>query len=294
MAIPYDATYTEHNYGFLHMRITTKNKPRTHGRAQSPARMGQAIRLLVMEMSARAKCGETGSSLCVSDILAVLYFRILRINPKKPNNPSRDRFILSKGHAAAGLYAALSLRGFFPKEVLRGHRINGGRLHAHPSKGAIPGIEVSTGSLGHGLSIASGMAEALKGTESKVYVLLGNGECDEGSIWEAARYIGRTALRNIIAIVDDNKVQGYPLARQKRTLNLAKQWSAFGWKVLRVQGHDCEALERALREAGRNGPAVVIADTVAGKGVPEIEHTQRAHYYVPDNAAVLKFRNKKI
>ena len=259
---------------------------------QSSARMGRAIRLLVMEMSARAKCGETGSSLSVSDILATLYFRILRINPKKPNAPSRDRFILSKGHGAAGLYAALSLRGFFPKKVLLGHRMNGGLLHAHPSKGAIPGIEVSTGSLGHGLSIAAGMAEALKKTRSKLYVLIGDGECDEGSIWEAARYIGRTALRNVIAIVDDNKVQGYPLARQKRTLDLAKQWSAFGWKVLRVGGHDCTALERALREAGRNGPAVVIADTVAGKGVPEIEHTQSAHYYVPDRAAVEALRKK--
>ena len=259
---------------------------------QSSARMGRAIRLLVMEMSARAKCGETGSLRSVSDILATLYFRILRINPKKPNAPSRDRFILSKGHAAAGLYAALALRSFFPKKVLLGHRVNGGRLHAHPSKGAIPGIEVSTGSLGHGLSIAAGMAEALKKTRSKVYVLVGDGECDEGSIWEAARYIGRTALRNVIAIVDDNKVQGYPLARQKRTLNLAEQWSAFGWKVLRAQGHDCAALERALREAARNGPAVVIAETVAGKGVPEIEHTQSAHYYVPDKAAVETLRKK--
>ena len=245
-----------------------------------------------MEMSARAKCGETGSSLSVSDILATLYFRILRINPRRPNDPSRDRFILSKGHAAAGLYAALALRGFFPQKVLLGHRANSGRLHAHPSKGAVPGIEVSTGSLGHGLSIAAGMAESLKKTRSKLYVLIGDGECDEGSVWEAARYIGRVALRNIIAIVDDNKVQGYPLARQKRTLDLAKQWSAFGWKGLRVDGHDCPALERAFREARRIGPAVVIADTVAGKGVPEVEHTQGAHYYVPDTAAVDTLRKK--
>lgn len=261
----------------------------------SVARRGHAIRLLIMEMSARSKCGETGSSLCISDILAVLYFRVLRVNPRNPKDPSRDRFILSKGHAAAGLYAALALRGFFSKKILKGHRMNGGILHAHPSKGSVPGIEVSTGSLGHGLSIGAGMTEALKGTESKVYILLGNGECDEGSVWEAARYIGSTRMKNIIAIIDDNGFQGYPMTHVTRTLDLSSQWRAFGWKVLRVDGHNVDKLERALHIAKRSAkPTVIIADTIAGKGVPEIEHTQRAHYYVPDAVAVEKFRNKKI
>ena len=248
------------------------------------ADIGAQIRLLVMDMSARSKSGETGSSLSISDILAVLYFKILRVNPKKPLDPSRDRFILSKGHAAAGLYAALALRGFFPQKVLEGHRMNGGLLHAHPSRGAVPGIEVSTGSLGHGLSIGVGMAEALTGSQSNVYVLLGDGECDEGSVWEAVRYAATHKISNLVAIVDDNHWQGYPI--RART-PLSAQWEASGWKVFTVNGHDTRALETVLAQAAKyRGPAVVIADTIAGKGVPEIEHTQHAHYYVPTSDAV--------
>lgn len=268
--------------------MSTKQRAKVPKR-ESVREVGRKIRLLVMEMSARAKCGETGSSLCISDILAVLYFKILNVDPKKPKAPLRDRFILSKGHAAAGLYAALALRGFFSEKLLLGHRMNKGLLHAHPSHGAVPGIEASTGSLGHGLSIGAGMAEALKKTTSKVYVLLGNGECDEGSVWEAARYIGGKEMSNIVAIVDDNKWQGYPILRKRP--NLSAEWRAAGWTVFSVDGHGVVALERALRSARRlKKPAVVIAKTIAGKNVPEIENTQSAHYYVPDEAAVLCMR----
>jgi len=237
-----------------------------------------------MEMSARARCGETGSSLSISDILAVLYFKILRISPKRPHDPARDRFILSKGHAAAALYAALALRGFFSEKVLMGHRMDGGLLHAHPSRNAVPGVEMSTGSLGHGLSIGIGMAEALQKTRSHVFVLLGDGECDEGSVWEAARYAASRKMKNIVAIVDDNHWQGYPLRRVSS--DLASQWRAIGWRVFEVNGHDVKSLEKALVSARRAGkPSVVIADTVAGKDVKEIEHTQHAHYYVPNESA---------
>ena len=260
----------------------------------NPAAIGKEIRRLVVEMSHRSRSGETGSSLSLSDLLAVLYFKILRIDPKNPEWPERDRFVLSKGHGAAALYAALALRGFFPEEKLLGHRVNDGVFHGHPSRGAAPGIEVSTGSLGHGLSIGVGMAHVLRGTSSRVYVLIGDGECNEGSIWEAALGAAALGLRNIVAIVDDNKFQGFGATKDTNPFDLARQWEAFGWRVLRVDGHDVVATEAALRQAAdAREPVVVIADTVAGKGVPDIERTLRAHYYVPDDAA-LKAVHKKV
>lgn len=249
--------------------------------------IGAEIRQLVVEMSYRSRSGETGSSLSISDLLAVLYFKTLRINPKKPNDPKRDRFILSKGHGAAALYAVLALRGFFPQKMLLGHRVNGGVFHGHPSKGAAPGIEVSTGALGHGLSIGVGMAYALKDTKSKVYVLVGDGECNEGSIWEAVISAGALRLPNIVAIIDDNKFQGFGAAKENNPFDLAAQWKSFGWSVLRVDGHDVRAIEKAFEKAAKaKRPFVVIADTVAGKGVPAIERTLGAHYYIPDEQAV--------
>lgn len=256
------------------MATTTKN-------------IGAKVRELVVEMSHRSRSGETGSALSISDILAVLYFKTLRINPKKPSDPKRDRFVLSKGHGAAALYAVLALRGFFPQKKLLGHRVNGGIFHGHPSKGAAPGIEVSTGALGHGLSIAIGMAYALTETKSKVYVLIGDGECNEGSIWEGALAAGALRLPNIVAIIDDNKFQGFSASKETNPFDMAKQWSSFGWDVLRVNGHDTTALEKVFAKAAKaKKPTVVIADTVSGKGLPSIENTLGAHYYVPDAAAV--------
>jgi transketolase len=254
--------------------------------ARKTVQMGEKIRQLVIEMSARSSSGETGSSLSISDILAVLYFKTLRIDPKKPEWAKRDRFVLSKGHGAAALYAALALRGFFPMKLLQGHRMNGGAFHGHPSKGAAPGIEASTGALGHGLSIGVGMAYALKDQGSKVYVLIGDGECNEGSIWEAALSAGALGLANIVAIIDDNKFQGFGPSSDNNPFDLAKQWKSFGWETLRVDGHDCRALEEALAKAAKaKKPFVVIADTISGKGIPEIENTLGAHYHVPKMSA---------
>lgn len=248
---------------------------------------GAEIRRLVVEMSHRSHSGETGSSLSISDLLAVLYFKTLRIDPKKPNDPKRDRFVLSKGHGAAALYAALALRGFFPLKMLLGHRMNGGAFHGHPSRGAAPGIEVSTGSLGHGLSIGVGMAYALKEAKSKVYVLVGDGECNEGSIWEAVLSAGALKLPNIVVIVDENKFQGFGRAKENNPFDTAKQWSSFGWETARVDGHDVRAIEKVFEKAAKaKKPFVVFADTTAGKGVPSIENTLAAHYYVPDERAV--------
>jgi transketolase len=272
------------------MPSTTRNKLPRRKRA-SISEIGKEIRLLVMQMSEVGKSGETGSSLSVSDILAVLYFRVLKIDPKRPRDPSRDRFILSKGHAAAALYATLALRGFFSLKLLAKHRVDDGTFHAHPSFGAAPGIEVSTGSLGHGLSIGAGMAEALKKTRARVFVLLGDGECNEGEVWEAARHLGALQMPNIVAIIDDNRFQGYPLARETRRADLSKMWAACGWRVFSVDGHDVGTLDRAIRAAAAfKGPAVVVARTVAGRGVPEIEYTQGAHYYVADADAVERMR----
>lgn len=255
---------------------------------------GEEVRRLVIEMSHRSKSGETGSSLSISDLLAVLYFKIMHIDPKKPNDPLRDRFILSKGHGAAALYATLALRGYFPMKKLLGHRVNDGVFHGHPSKGAAPGIEVSTGSLGHGFSIAAGMAFALKHTKSKVYVLIGDGECNEGSIWEAVLFIGNAGLSNIIAIIDDNKFQGFSPTHETNKFDLGAQWAAFGWNVLRADGHDPKDIEKKLKEAGKSKkPTVVIADTVSGKSISHIEHTLGAHYYVPTADDVMAASDKK-
>lgn len=253
--------------------------------------IGEEIRRLVVEMSHRSHSGETGSSLSISDLLAVLYFKTLRIDPKKPDDPKRDRFILSKGHGAAALYAVLALRGFFPQKTLLGHRVNGGVFHGHPSRGSAPGVEVSTGSLGHGLSIGVGMAYALKKTKSKVYVLVGDGECNEGSIWEAVLSVGALRLSNIVAIVDENKFQGFGAAKEYSPFDATKQWSSFGWETTRVDGHDVRAIEKAFEKAAKaKKPFVVFADTVSGKGVPSIENTLGAHYYVPDKHAVTAFK----
>lgn len=250
---------------------------------QDLARVGDEIRRLVIQMSYESHSGETGSSLSISDLLAALYFRVMRIDPKHPDDPERDRFVLSKGHGAAALYATLALRGYFPLAYLAKHRVNKGIFHGHPSRGSAPGIEVSTGSLGHGLSISAGMALALRGGKQRVYVLLGDGECNEGSVWEAVLSIGALRLSNIVAIVDDNKYQGYGETVKTNPFDLGAQWAAFGWKVLRVDGHDTDQVAEALEVASRaDGPVVVIADTVAGKGVPAIEHTLEAHYYVPN------------
>lgn len=256
--------------------------------------IGEEIRRHVIVMSQRSASGETGSSLSISDLLAVLYFRILRVDPRQPEDPLRDRFVLSKGHGAAALYAALALRGFFSKKLLAGHRVDAGTFHGHPSRGSVPGIEVSTGSLGHGLSIGVGMAVALKDKGSYVYVLIGDGECNEGSIWEAVMFAGNSRLKNIIVIIDDNKFQGFGMTRETNRLDLGTQWASFGWQVHRVDGHDPAALVRVFLEAKKNDkPSVIIADTVAGKGITAIERTLAAHYYVPTKDDVTQVRVRK-
>lgn len=252
------------------------------------ASVSRGIRSHVLNMALRSKTSHLGPSLCIADILAVLYFRILDIRPEDPNWAERDRFILSKGHAAASLYAAMALRGYFPAEELHKYCVDGGRFHGHPCRHAAPGIEFSSGSLGHGLSAAVGMALGLAGTtNAKVYALLGDGECNEGSVWEAAMFAATHQLSNIVAIIDANKYQGFSATHDIDRMDLAKKWEAFGWRALEVNGHDLGELEAQLRIAKESKePTVVIAHTISGKGMRTIEDTLLAHYQVPDQAAV--------
>ena len=244
--------------------------------------LGKKVKEHVIAMSYRAQTGETGSALCISDILVALYFSIMTVFPNEPKSFHRDRFVLSKGHGAAALYATLALRGFFSEDLLQKFRTNGGIFHGHPCSEAASGIEASTGSLGHGLSIGAGMALALKQSKNLfVWVLVGDGECNEGMIWEAAQFIGTRQLSNIKVIVDRNGWQGFGPLSETNRLPLEEQWKAFGFQVDVCDGHDYEKLVPALIKAKHsNQPHVVIADTISGKGIPHIENTLGAHYFV--------------
>ena len=251
-----------------------------------PDEFARRIRAHVIRMANRAGSSHVGSSLSMAEILAVLYGGVLRVSPDRPLDPLRDRLILSKGHAAAGLYAALAEAGFFPVEWLESFYVDGARLAGHATAGDIPGIEVSTGSLGHGLPIACGMAKAGKidGAPYRVVALLSDGECDEGSTWEAALFAPHHRLDNLVAIVDYNKIQS--LGHVAGVLGLepfAEKWRAFGWSTREVDGHDAGALLEALEavpfEAGK--PSCVVAHTIKGKGVSFMEGELAWHYRTP-------------
>jgi len=248
-------------------------------------RLALRIRRHVLDMTCRAKSSHVGSSFSMAELLAVLYGSILRVDPNRLDWEDRDRFILSKGHGCAGLYAVLAERGFFPIDWLQTFYQNGSLLAGHATTTA-PGVEVSTGSLGHGLSIGAGMALAAKrdGKQHRVFVLLSDGECDEGSIWEPALFAPQHALDNLTVIIDYNKVQS--LAAVKDVMDLepfADKWSAFRWNVKEIDGHDVDQIESTLSslpfEEGR--PSCVIAHTVKGKGVSFMEHTVLWHYRSP-------------
>lgn len=258
-----------------------------HPSPQNIAHISREVRRNVIEMAYRTKTAHIGPALSITDLLTVLYFKILRIDPQRPDWSGRDRFILSKGHAASALYATLAHRGYFPVEELSKYCVDGGRFHGHPSFGAAPGIEFSSGSLGHGLSVGAGIAQGL-GPESpsKVYVLLGDGECNEGSVWEAAMYATTHKLRNLVALVDRNGFQGFGASSEVHPMNMRAKWEAFGWNARETDGHNLAAIEHELLlAADSDRPTVIIADTVAGKGMKAIEGTLLSHYFVPNQPA---------
>lgn len=249
-------------------------------------RLAHAIRRHAVEMTHLGKSSHVGSVLSLADILGVLYGRVLALDPTAPKWPERDRFILSKGHAGAGVYAALAERGFMPVEQLRTHYQNGSKLSGHVSHKGVPGVEFSTGSLGHGLSVGAGMALAAKRQSKpfRVFVVLSDGECDEGSNWEAILFAAHHRLDNLVVAVDYNKIQS--LAPVSETLALepfADKWRAFGWHVAEVDGHDHDALLAALDvpSGARGKPSMVICHTVKGKGVSFMENQVLWHYRTP-------------
>ena len=263
--------------------------------------LASKIRRSVVEMTHLGKSSHVGSALSIADILAVLYGEILQVDPDEPSKADRDRFLLSKGHAGAAVYAALAHSGFMPEDVLDQHYQNGSKLSGHVSHKGVPGVELSTGSLGHGLGVATGMAKAakLQKRDHRVYCLLSDGECDEGSNWEAILFAAHHKLDNLTAIVDYNKIQS--LAPVADTLGLepfADKWKAFGWNVIEVDGHD----HADLRAAFANGPPAsgqqpncVICHTTKGKGVSFMEDSVLWHYRTPQgdeyDAAVKELDN---
>src|SRR4051794_12892413 len=228
------------------------------------ADLARRIRVHVVRMTSRANSSHIGSSFSMSELLAVLYGGgVLRVDSARPDWPDRDRFILSKGHGCAGLYAALSEAGFFPLQELDTFYLNGTRLAGHATT-TVPGVELSTGSLGHGLPVGTGMALAAKraGESHRVFVLLSDGECDEGSVWEAALFAPQHKLDNLVVIIDYNKIQSLGAVKDVIDLDpLADKWRTFRWGVREVAGHDVDAVREALDavpfEAGR--PSCVIA-----------------------------------
>lgn len=243
------------------------------------------IRRHGIEMTHRSGGSHIAAVLSVADIVACLYADILNVRPEEPDWPGRDRFILSKGHAGAAVYAALAERGFFPVEELVTHYANGSRLSGHVSH-KIPGVDISTGSLGHGLSVGVGMALTAKqdGKSHRVFVVMGDGECDEGAVWEAALVAAHFRLDNLTAIVDRNRMQSLDFTENTLKLeDFSAKWVAFGWNVVEIDGHDHEALKAACAERSNpdGKPSVIIADTVKGKGVSFMENDVLWHYRFP-------------
>jgi transketolase len=246
--------------------------------------LAKLIRKDCVEMAYLSKGSHVGSALSIVDILAVLYSDIMRYNPKKPKDPKRDVFILSKGHAGSAVYSTLAHVGFFDPEILKTHYANGSILSGHVSHKKVPGIEVSTGSLGHGASIAAGMAYALKQDkkDNRVFVIVGDGECNEGQIWEMALFAAQHNLNNLTVIVDKNKWQA--LGRCKDVLkneNIKQKFKDFGFDAVEINGHNHKALKKALNKRS-DKPICIVANTIKGKGVSFMEDELIWHYRNPD------------
>jgi transketolase len=248
-------------------------------------RKAAEIRMELLTMIYEAKTGHTGGSLSNTDILTVLYYKIMNIDPKKPNWDERDRYVQSKGHSVESYWAILADKGFFPKEELKTFSQFGSRLIGHPNN-KVPGVEMNTGALGHGLPIAVGMALAAKldGKSYKVYTLMGDGEQAEGSVWEGAMAASQYKLDNLVAIIDRNKLQITGSTEDVMGLEpLGDKWRSFGWEVVEVDGNDVvelvEVFSNTPKVAGK--PTMIVANTVKGKGVSFTENVGAWHHRVP-------------
>lgn len=245
--------------------------------------ISKKVRAHILKMTLYSKSSHIGSALSIVEILVTLYFRILNIDPKNPTRSDRDRFILSKAHGSTALYATLVERSFFEPYYLEKYYIDDGVLPGHLDKLSAPGIEYSTGSLGHGFSVAIGMAISNRqtGNKGRIFVLIGDGECNEGSIWEGAMLAAHLKLTNLTAIIDYNKIQSF--GRTNEVINqepIMDKWRSFGWDVFEVNGHDFENLIRTF-ELPQKGPKIIIAHTIKGKGVSFMEDRLEWHYRSP-------------
>jgi transketolase len=250
-------------------------------------KMAKQLRRDVITMIATAGSGHPGGSLSAADIVTALYFKAMKHNPKDPRWPERDRFVLSKGHAAPILYAALAECGYFPVEELATLRKLGSRLQGHTDRTLTPGVEMSAGSLGQGLSYATGIAIASKldKKDYQIYVLLGDGECEEGQIWEAAMSVPHFGIDNLTAIVDNNGIQLDGRCCDIMAVEpFADKWRAFNWNVLEIDGHDMGLILKALAQAKekKGQPTVIIAHTIKGKGVSFMEGNVDFHGKAPN------------
>jgi transketolase len=251
-------------------------------------KLANRVRKHVIEMTHRGKSSHVGTSFSMIELLVVLYEEILNIRPSDPNWEERDRFILSKGHGCAALYAVLAEKGYFPVDWLESYYLDGSPLPGHVTS-SVPGVEVSTGSLGHGLSIANGMAITSKRDRAgwRVFTILSDGECDEGSIWEAALFAGNHELDNLTVIVDYNKIQA--LGYTEDVLNLepfADKWKSFGWEVREIDGHNLSEVQEILDSVPfiSGKPNCIIAHTIKGKGVSFMEGDLLWHYRSPQGS----------
>jgi transketolase len=255
--------------------------------------LARRIRGKLVELSHHARTPHLGSALSCVDILVAAYWGVVNINPRNPKDPNRDRFILSKGHAATTLYAVLAYRGFFPIELLDTYAKSGGCFAEHPIYDCAPGVEATTGSLGHGLSLGIGMAFAarIQGHGYRVFVVVSDGECNEGALWEAALFAPAHKLDNVAVIIDYNKWQATGRSNEVMALSpLRQKWETFGWSAYEVDGHDLGALTKILVKVpdGSGKPVAIIAHTVKGKGISFMEDDNNWHYRIPSQDELKK------
>lgn len=260
-------------------------------------RIASEIRYKIIEMSRYGKAPHLGSSLSCTDLIVAAYFNFLRLSPQMPDDPLRDRFFLSKGHAISTLYATLAKRGFFPEDLLKTFNLDGGCLPEHPTPHCVPGVEIATGSLGHGLSVGIGHALAAKiqGHPYRTMVLMSDGECNEGSVWEAALFAPVHKLENLIAIIDFNKWQA--TGRSEQIMQLAplkEKWDAFGWQAYEIDGNSIEEILDLFAKIPQNSgkPTAIIAHTIKGKGVSFMENDNNWHYRIPNDEELLKAKQE--
>jgi transketolase len=260
--------------------------------------ISREIRGELVELSHRADAMHLGSSLSCVDILVALYFgKILHIDPKDPASASRDRMILSKGHASMTLYTVLAKKGFFPEHELALFNKNGSRLTEHPNLGGLPGIEATSGSLGHGLPMGLGMAVAgrIRKIPYRVFVLMSDGECNEGTVWEAAMLAPKQNVENLVAIVDFNRWQATGRSEEIMALKpLKEKWESFGWSAYDIDGHDMKSLVNLLSAIpdGSKKPVAIIAHTVKGKGISFMEDDNNWHYRIPSAEEVTRAKKE--